>query len=112
MGMKNYVDPNLIIKKLISPFGLPGYQGYTGFGPGGPFFSGQGHGGQYDPYGYSDSYYPKYDYPKYDYPKYEHNKPHEYGGYQESYYPKPYNPQPYGPYKPQQAQDENQDSSE
>ena len=22
--MKNYVDPNLIIKKLISPFGLPG----------------------------------------------------------------------------------------
>jgi len=129
--MKNYVDPNLIIKKLISPFGLPGYQGYTGFGPGGPFFSGQGHGGQYDPYGYSDSYYPKYDYPKY-----EHNKPHEYGGYQESYYPKPYNPQPYepynpqpyepynpqpygpynpqpyGPYKAQQAQDENQDSSE
>merc|ERR1712112_553573 len=30
--MRNYIDPKLIIRKLISPYGLTGYHGYGGYG--------------------------------------------------------------------------------
>jgi hypothetical protein len=30
--MNNYVDPNLILRKLISPYGLQGYPGHGGYG--------------------------------------------------------------------------------
>merc|ERR1719187_1230726 len=49
--MRNYIDPNLIIRKLISPYGLTGYQGYGGYGHGHGGYGhgyggyGQGHGG-------------------------------------------------------------------
>merc|ERR1712149_22137 len=40
--MRNYIDPKLIIRKLISPYGLTGYHGYGGYGHG---YGGYGHGG-------------------------------------------------------------------
>merc|ERR1712018_1016859 len=39
---KNYIDPSLIIRKLISPYGLSGYYGYGGYGHG---HAGNGYGG-------------------------------------------------------------------
>merc|ERR1719510_938865 len=45
---KNYIDPSLIIKKLISPYGLSGYHGYGGYGHG---HTGYGYGG----YGYGNN---------------------------------------------------------
>jgi len=46
--MRNYIDPNLIIRKLISPYGLTGYQGYGGYGHS---HGGYGHGGYGHGYG-------------------------------------------------------------
>merc|ERR1712238_263742 len=69
--MNNYVDPNLIIKKLISPYGLQGYQGMGGYGGG---YGQQGYGG-YPQQGYGG--YPEP--PTYGgYPE-----PPTYGGYPE-----------------------------
>merc|ERR1712048_1402288 len=41
---KNYIDPSLILRKLISPYGLSGYHGYGGYGYGNGGY-GHGHGG-------------------------------------------------------------------
>merc|ERR1712083_540979 len=41
---KNYIDPSLILRKLISPYGLSGYYGYGGYGHGHGGY-GHGHGG-------------------------------------------------------------------
>merc|ERR1712212_901044 len=47
--MRNYIDPKLIIRELISPYGLTGYHGYGGYGHGyggyGHGYGGYGHGG-------------------------------------------------------------------
>merc|ERR1712186_201531 len=48
---KNYIDPSLILRKLISPYGLSGYYGYGGYGHGHAGYGygnggyGHGHGG-------------------------------------------------------------------
>merc|ERR1711874_652097 len=47
---KNYIDPSLILRKLISPYGLSGYHGYGGYGHG---HNGYGNGG----YGYGNGGY-------------------------------------------------------
>merc|ERR1712020_427620 len=47
---KNYIDPSLILRKLISPYGLSGYHGYGGYGHG---HTGYGYGG----YGYGNGGY-------------------------------------------------------
>jgi len=47
---KNYIDPSLILRKLISPYGLSGYYGYGGYGHG---HAGYGYGG----YGYGNGGY-------------------------------------------------------
>merc|ERR1712173_248541 len=58
--MRNYIDPNLIIQKLISPYGLTGYQGYGGYGHGyggyGHGYGGYGHGYGHENGGYGHSY--------------------------------------------------------
>merc|ERR1712121_89641 len=50
---KNYIDPSLILRKLISPYGLSGYHGYGGYGHGGYGGYGYGNGG----YGYGNGGY-------------------------------------------------------
>merc|ERR1712008_446319 len=77
--MNNYVDPNLIIKKLISPYGLQGYQGMGGYGGG---YGQQGYGGSPQPEygGYPQPEYGGYPQPEYSgYPQPEYAQP-EYGG--------------------------------
>jgi hypothetical protein len=69
--MNNYVDPNLIIKKLISPYGLQGYQGMGGYGG-------------YPQPGYGGYPQPEYGgYPQPEYPQPEYPEPPTYGGYPE-----------------------------
>merc|ERR1712166_562138 len=73
--MNNYVDPNLIIKKLISPYGLQGYQGMGGYGG--------GYGGGYPQPEYSGYPQPEYAQPEYPQPEYPQQ---EYGGYPQPEY--------------------------
>merc|ERR1739848_929553 len=58
--MNNYVDPNLIIRKLISPYGLQGYPGHGGYGQ--QLYEGYGqqsYGGYgQNPYGGQPDQYP------------------------------------------------------
>merc|ERR1712014_238514 len=61
--MRNYIDPKLIIRKLISPYGLTGYHGYGGYGHGyggyghGGYGYGHGHGGYGHSYGHPSGHY-------------------------------------------------------
>jgi len=97
--MNNYVDPNLIIKKLISPYGLQGYQGMGGYGGG---YGQQGYGG-YPQQGYGGYPQPEYggypqpEYGGYPQPEYGAYPQPEYGGYPQpeySGYPQPEYAQP------------------
>merc|ERR1719367_1670977 len=63
--MRNYIDPKLIIRKLISPYGLTGYHGYGGYGHGhggyGHGYGGYGHGHGHENGGYGDQNYGGHD---------------------------------------------------
>jgi len=83
--MKNYVDPNLIIKKLISPYGLQGYQGMGGLGGGYGGYPHQGYGGYPQPE-YSGYPQPEYAKPEYPQPEYGGYPQPEYGGYPQPEY--------------------------
>jgi len=93
--MRNYIDPKLIIRKLISPYGLTGYQGYGGYGHGyggyGHGYGGYGHGGYghghgHGGYGHGSSGY-GHGSDGYGHNKggYGHGYGHENGGYGHSY---------------------------
>merc|ERR1719510_1495382 len=48
---KNYIDPSLILRKLISPYGLSGYYGYGGYGHGHAGYGNGGYGHDHGGYG-------------------------------------------------------------